>query len=77
MNTDGDKLYMKIVSFDENYNFVVQTLFIGSQLQTQIINILFKSQFWYPDQDSHRLLEFEMISNEKNELQNCRSRRKL
>jgi hypothetical protein len=25
MNSDGDKLYMKLVAFDEIYNFVVQT----------------------------------------------------
>jgi hypothetical protein len=25
MNSDGDKLYMKIIAFDEIYNFVVQT----------------------------------------------------
>jgi hypothetical protein len=28
MNSDGDKIYMKIVSFDEIYNFVGQTFFI-------------------------------------------------
>jgi hypothetical protein len=28
MNSDGDKLYMKFVAFDEIYNFVVQTFFI-------------------------------------------------
>jgi hypothetical protein len=28
MNSYGDKLYMKLVAFDEIYNFVVQTLFI-------------------------------------------------
>jgi hypothetical protein len=27
MNSDGDKFYMKIVSFVEIYNFVVQTYF--------------------------------------------------
>jgi hypothetical protein len=25
MNSDGDKLYMKLVAFDKIYNFVVQT----------------------------------------------------
>jgi hypothetical protein len=25
MNSDGDKLYMKIAAFDEIYNFIVQT----------------------------------------------------
>jgi hypothetical protein len=25
MNSDGDELYMKLISFDEIYNFVVQT----------------------------------------------------
>jgi hypothetical protein len=27
MNSDGDKLYMKIVAFDKIYNFVVQKVF--------------------------------------------------
>jgi hypothetical protein len=40
MNSDGDKLYMKIVAFDKIYNFVVQTFFVWSHLQTQIIDIL-------------------------------------
>jgi hypothetical protein len=44
MNLDGDKLYMKIVTFDKIYNFVVQT-FMWSHLQTQIINILLKFKF--------------------------------
>jgi hypothetical protein len=49
MNSNGDTLYMKIIDFDEIYNFVVQTFFIWSHLQTQIINILFRSQFFYQD----------------------------
>jgi hypothetical protein len=28
VNSDGDKLYTKLVAFDEIYNFVVQTFFI-------------------------------------------------
>jgi hypothetical protein len=32
MNSDGDKIYMKIVAFDEIYNFVVWTFFIWSHL---------------------------------------------
>jgi hypothetical protein len=28
MNSDGDKLYLKIVYFVEIYNFIVQTFFI-------------------------------------------------
>ena len=27
MNSDGDKLYMKVVDLDEIYNFVVQIFF--------------------------------------------------
>jgi hypothetical protein len=27
MNSDGDKLYTKLVDFDETYNFIVQTFF--------------------------------------------------
>ena len=38
MNLDGDKLYMKIVDLDEIYNFVVQTFFIWSHLDAQLIN---------------------------------------
>jgi hypothetical protein len=40
MNLDEDKLYIKIVAFDHIYNFLVQTFFISSHLQTQIIDIL-------------------------------------
>jgi hypothetical protein len=43
MNSDGGKLYMKIVAFDELYNFVVQS-FSRSHLHTQIIDILFRSE---------------------------------
>jgi hypothetical protein len=32
MNSDGDKIYMKIVAFDEIYNFVLSTFFIWSHL---------------------------------------------
>ena len=32
MNSDGDKLYMKIVGLDEIYNFVVQTFLFGAIL---------------------------------------------
>jgi hypothetical protein len=28
MNSDGDKLYMKLVAFNEIHNFVVQTFFV-------------------------------------------------
>jgi hypothetical protein len=28
LNSDGDKLYMKIIAFDEIYNFVVQNFSI-------------------------------------------------
>ena len=38
MNSDGDKLYMKIVDLDEIYNFVVQNCFIWSNLGAQIID---------------------------------------
>jgi hypothetical protein len=44
MNSDEDKLYMKIIVFDEIYNFVDQTFFIGNHIQTQIINIPSRSQ---------------------------------
>ena len=32
MNSDGDKLYMKIVDLDEIYNFVVQFFLFGAIL---------------------------------------------
>jgi hypothetical protein len=41
MNSDEDKIYTKIVSFDEIYNFVVQTFFIWSHLV--------KKTIYYPD----------------------------
>jgi hypothetical protein len=45
MNLDGDKLYMKLVTCNEIYNFVVQTFFNLSHLETQIIDIVSRSQF--------------------------------
>jgi hypothetical protein len=45
MNSDGDKLCTKLVAFDEIYNFVVQTFFIGSHLEAQTIHILFRSGY--------------------------------
>jgi hypothetical protein len=42
MNSDGGKLYMKIVAFNEIYNFVVQSFSILSHLHTQIIDTLFR-----------------------------------
>ena len=44
MNSDGDKLYMKIIDIDEIHNFLVQMFFIRSYLGTQIIDINFKSK---------------------------------
>jgi hypothetical protein len=46
-NSDGCKLYMKIVAFDEIYNFVVQNFSILSHFHSQIIDILSRSQFSY------------------------------
>ena len=43
MNSDGDKLYMKIVDLDEIYNFVVH-FFIWIYLDPQIIDINFRSK---------------------------------
>jgi hypothetical protein len=42
MNSDGDKIYMKIVAFDEIYNFVLSTFFIWSHLVA-------KKTIYYPD----------------------------
>ena len=44
MNSDGDKLYMKIVELDEIYKFVVQIFFIWSHLGAQIIDTNFRSK---------------------------------
>jgi hypothetical protein len=44
-DSDEDKIYTKIVTFDEIYNFVVQTFFIWNHLWTQKINVLSISQF--------------------------------
>ena len=44
MNSDGDKLYMKIVDLDEIYNFIVQIFFIWSHLGAQIIDTNFRSK---------------------------------
>jgi hypothetical protein len=42
MNSDGDKISIKIVAFDEICNFVVQTFFVWSHLEAgKMIN--------YPD----------------------------
>ena len=44
MNSDEDKLYIKIVDLDEIYNFVVQNFFIWSYLGAQIIDTNFRSK---------------------------------
>ena len=44
MNSDGDKLYMKIVDLDEIYNFIGQIFFIWSDLGAQIIDTNFRSK---------------------------------
>jgi hypothetical protein len=42
MNSDGDKLYIKIVDLDEIYNFLVQTFSVRSYIRAQIIDINFR-----------------------------------
>ena len=44
MNSDGYKLYTKIVDLDAIYNFVVQIFFIWSHLGAQIIDTNFRSK---------------------------------
>ena len=44
MNSDEDKLYIKIVDLDEIYNFVVQNFFIWSHLGAQITDTNFRSK---------------------------------
>jgi hypothetical protein len=45
MNSDEDKIYMKIVAFNEIYNFVVQIF---------LFEVIFglKKSIYYPDLDS-------------------------
>jgi hypothetical protein len=45
MNSDGDKLYMKFVSFDEIYNFAVQTFFHVKSSWAKKVDIL--SRFFF------------------------------
>jgi hypothetical protein len=64
MNLDGDKLYTKLVGFDEIYIFEIQTFFIWSHLEAQKINIYGPPRF-APTAMGHRgsrlvLLNFEM-----------------
>jgi hypothetical protein len=66
MNSDEDKLYMKLVPFDEIYNFLVQTLFIWSHLEAQKIDILSRSR--YRKLRSRQYINFlnpKITSNEK------------
>jgi hypothetical protein len=65
MNSNGDKIYMKIVAFDDIYNFVVQTCFIWSHLEPG-------EMIYYPDLDTeieiwvvYRFLAHKMTSNGK------------
>ena len=44
MNSDGAKLYMKIVDLNEIYNFVIQIFFIWSHLGAQITDTNFRSK---------------------------------
>jgi hypothetical protein len=45
MNSDRDKIYMKIVASNEVYNFVVQTFFILNHLEAGKNDILPRSGF--------------------------------
>jgi small nuclear ribonucleoprotein (snRNP)-like protein len=45
MNSDGDKLYTKLVAFDEIYNFVLQTFFIRSHREDQKTDILYRCRY--------------------------------
>ena len=47
MNLDGDKLGMKIIDLDGIYNFVVQTFFIWSHLDAQIIDKCSRSKIYF------------------------------
>jgi hypothetical protein len=65
MNSDGDKIYMKLVAFDGIYNFVVQSFLIRSHLEARRNDILPRSgilqmqkQFKIKSYRSHRKLQF-------------------
>jgi hypothetical protein len=79
MNSDGDKLYMKLVAFDEIYNFVVQTLFIWSHFETKKKIYCPYLSFRYPDMDNISIVWAPrwLQMKKKIELQSCRSHRKL
>ena len=62
MKSDEEKIYMKIVALDEIYNFVVNIVFIWSQLDAQII-------VWNLKQLFSHLNDFKWKTFQ---LQNCR-----
>jgi hypothetical protein len=62
MNPDEDKIYTKIVAFDEIYNFVVRTFFhLKSSLDSKI-NILSRSQFTVSKNKKRRALLTSLVS---------------
>jgi hypothetical protein len=55
MNTNGDELYMKIVAFDEIYNFVVETFLFE-------IIVELKTSIYYPvNWDLDRISIFRVL----------------
>ena len=55
MNSNEDKLYVKIIALDTVYNFVVEKFFIWSRLVSQNLILNFKiyrltTIFWDPKQ---------------------------
>jgi hypothetical protein len=78
MNSDGGKLYMKIVAFDEIYNFVVQIFHLKS---SSYLNNWYIIQIWRLQTEIwivYRLFDYEDDFKWKNfKLQSYRSRRKL
>jgi hypothetical protein len=78
MNSDEDKIYMKIVAFNKIYNFVVQNFFISSHLVAQKMKYHSDLNFRYPDVGTISLFPASRwLQMEKFELQNYRSRRKV
>ena len=65
MDSDGDKIYTKIIDLDEIYNFVVQIFFIWSHLGAQIIDKCSDLKFNFGSEACDNYLSTKMVSNKK------------
>ena len=74
MKSDGDKLYIKIIDLDEIYNCVVQSSFIWSHLDAQIIDKCSRSKIYFCIWSLWQLFEHQDSFEWNNfELQSCTS----